>query len=426
MEELDVEGLFWLPTKPDDRVAGRLKFDGTEGTELHLIGSLYEDAGFNSVGPVRIHGVAGKKILTLDGCLQIQKTFESPGILREGYYVPIVLSGAYFEDNEPLEFAAVYLELSHLGHWIWKSGIETDLVPNDDGTGYKQINITYTPLDAMVVPTAFGELELSFPYSFRPDPVVATTIKQSYAFRLRFAEPWSLQDALQVCSTLQNLVTIGVHAPASIMKVSLGHADLMITTSGGKKIYEWIDVYAQFHGNDTRSEKRPILPMRMLFTFDDIEGLKGVAEWLGVSNRYQPVVGVLLSHWYIPRMYVDNRFFNAVTAAEALERIRRNKQSFDFDDALRVLADKAGDAFEDLVGDVECWVKKVVRTRVNNVVHRGLHESEDPDLYLLSESLYFLVVMCLLRECGVSDGTFDKMQQHRRFKWLADRFRSKE
>ena len=72
--------------------------------------------------------------------------------------MPIVLSGAYFEDNEPLEFVAVNLELSHLGPWICKSGTETELVPNDDGTGYKHISITHTPLEALAIPTAFGEL----------------------------------------------------------------------------------------------------------------------------------------------------------------------------------------------------------------------------------------------------------------------------
>ena len=30
MENLDIEGLFWLAKKPDDKVAGRLRFDAAK------------------------------------------------------------------------------------------------------------------------------------------------------------------------------------------------------------------------------------------------------------------------------------------------------------------------------------------------------------------------------------------------------------
>ena len=36
MERLDVDGLFWLVGKPEDKVAGRLKFDPLEGARLGL------------------------------------------------------------------------------------------------------------------------------------------------------------------------------------------------------------------------------------------------------------------------------------------------------------------------------------------------------------------------------------------------------
>lgn len=40
MKELDIEGVFWPAAKPDERVAGRLRFDVSTGAELHLIGSF--------------------------------------------------------------------------------------------------------------------------------------------------------------------------------------------------------------------------------------------------------------------------------------------------------------------------------------------------------------------------------------------------
>ena len=42
MEELNLEGVFWLDSKADDAVAGRLTFDTTNGACLDLIGSLHK------------------------------------------------------------------------------------------------------------------------------------------------------------------------------------------------------------------------------------------------------------------------------------------------------------------------------------------------------------------------------------------------
>ena len=59
--------------------------------------------------------------------------------------------------------------------------------------------------------------------------------------------------------------------------------------------------------------------MQMLFTFDDIGGLDGVAKWLETSSKFRPVIDSLLSDWYLPTTYTDNRLLNSIIAAEALE-----------------------------------------------------------------------------------------------------------
>ena len=76
--------------------------------------------------------------------------------------------------------------------------------------------------------------------------------------------------------------------------------------------------------------------------------------------------------------------------------------------------------FGPLVGDLKRWTQEVVRTRDNYVVHPGLRGNSDGyRLYLLSESIYVLVVIALLRECDVSDHSLKNIQNHEHFKWLA-------
>lgn len=83
------------------------------------------------------------------------------------------------------------------------------------------------------------------------------------------------------------------------------------------------------------------------------------------------------------------------------------------------LAGHAGATFEALVRDVDRWTDLVKDAR-NRSVHRTRQReaTDGPSLHLLSESAYFLVALCLLRECGASDETLAKLQRHQRFIWL--------
>ena len=346
-------------------------------------------------------------------------------IVRERFFPEVILSGAHFEEDEPLEFSAVHFELRHLEHWVWKSGIQTNIESDGTGRGISEIQVSFTPLPKSVLTTDIGILELEHTFGFRPDPIIETTITQGCSIGMRFVKPYPLEDAIKVGSTLQDLLTVGVHSPSRFKKVMLSHPDLVRTLPSGREVTDLIYVYAQFRGSNIQKQERIIHPAEMLFTFEDIGGLDGVAKWLKTSAKFRVVIDSLLSHWYLPTIYTDNRLLNMIIAAEALHRIRIKKQNFDFCDALIDLAVLAGDPFKAIVRDVESWAKEVVQARINHLVHRGLHGNlEGKRMYDLSESLYFLVVLCLLRECGIPEGTLSKMQNHRRFGWVSEQLRS--
>ena len=65
VERLDVNGLFWLVDKPDDKVAGRLRFDPTEGARLDLIGKFKDFVPSGHNPPVSMNAIAGGRLLTL-------------------------------------------------------------------------------------------------------------------------------------------------------------------------------------------------------------------------------------------------------------------------------------------------------------------------------------------------------------------------
>lgn len=423
MKDLDVEGLFWRVDNPDERIAGHLKTDGKQGAELALIGSFNDpDSVFvESTEPIRIQGVADNKQLTLDGCFRISSTIRIPGVDQEIYHVPVVLDGAYFEMNEELSFNGFHLRLRHLEHWIGRTEIteERDVSP----AGNRRVSISYTEPESIDTHINHGKLSLYFGHSIQGGQF-ERKILEFQQFRFDFQKRQSLERILRFCGSLQDLVTMGIDAPSTIVEVSLFHPDIKKKLESGRFFHFPIGLHMQYRGTDLPDDQRTIHNSYALFTFDDIGGLEGIARWLEYAEKFRPVIGALLAQWYIPQMYADSRFFNAITAAEAFQRIRLKEQNLDFLKALKSLARIAGDTFSTLIGDVDRWAKVVRDTRVKNVVHRGLHENEDPDLYLLSESVYFLVVLCLLRECGVPEASLAKMERHHRFTSLRERIQA--
>ena len=424
MEDLDVEGLFWLEGAPDDKVAGRLKFEASNGAHLDLIGSLSGLEWSDKLGgPFRIHGVAANRLLTLDNCLQTGRTTAFPGPLREQYQVSAVLSGAHFGESDFLRFSAVHVEMQHLQQWVNRTGRSVDITPSISPGTVDRFTVVYEPIAKVLHSVDNGELELSFPFSMTQE-FAELTMSQSCSIGIRFSDLKSLRDVLAFCSQMQNLITICVDSPARISGVSLSHSDLVRPRSDGAPIHEPIALYARLQGGDSTSDTDDILHSNMLLTFEDIDGLEGIGRWLVAANRFGPVIGLLVSQWYVPQAYVESRFLNVAIAAEALHRIRTREQESPLRQALTRICVDAGQIADLLVGDTKSWIDEIVKMRAVHVVHRGLSENVDLSrMYFLSESIYMLVVVSLLRECGVGAATLSNIRRHQRFQRLAEQVR---
>jgi hypothetical protein len=459
MKPLDVDGLFWLPERSDEQIAGRLTFDVSTGAELNLIGSFDEADG--ALGqrhpPRRILGVAGRRLLTLDECTDFGTSIEIPGIRRQRYRPATVFAGAQFSDVEPLEFSAITIGMRDLEHWVGRSAVLIELTKSDISNEIRGARLTVDPIEPSRVPTGFGELELGFRWGLRGDHVVESTVSQGSYLRLHAQVPTPFPDLLKACLALQHLLTLGLDATAPITALTVWHPQHSRTHPSGELLHEPIDVYSRLHGGDAPEAERPRTPHEMLFTFEDLGGLPAVARWLEASTRLEPVLGALLSHRYVPQLYGENRLQNAVFAAETFDRLRFPNEVLPPDEAgarideilaavpnahrdwlrtqlqysneprfrrrLLRLADYAGDSFGALVGDLKRWAAAVTATRNRAVIHRGTADQSEGlawSLYLLSESVYFLVALCLLRECDAPDATVAKIREHQRFQWLSD------
>jgi len=174
----------------------------------------------------------------------------------------------------------------------------------------------------------------------------------------------------------------------------------------------------------------------MLFTYEQLGGVDGVAKWVSLSAELHLVIGSLMSVRHSESIYAENRMQNVALAAESLHRIRFPNEVLPPDEhaalvarllsavpegdrewlekrleysneprlrkRLRDLADFAGPAFADLVGNTRQWSFVVAKVRNALTRYQGAEPRLD-GLFYLSESVYLLVALCLMRLAGANE-----------------------
>ncbi len=238
--------------------------------------------------PLRILGETTQGFVTLDHCFRKSGKFPLLGSSRpaqEIYRGRAAFLGAHFDEDTVLAFTGVIAMIQNLERWIELPSASINLRYEEESTKLEQIHIIATPRENLMVTSGLGELVLSFRYSLRGDHIAGSTLTQKQAFELRFSEPQTIEYILSICSSLQHLVTIATNAPVPINSVSLAYNCL------DKRV----DFYAPLIGAVGQDIRQPSDPTQLLFTFEGVGGLQGVARWLEVAHKYRTVINALLS-----------------------------------------------------------------------------------------------------------------------------------
>ena len=417
MERLDVDGLFWLVDKPDDKVAGRLRFDPIEGAKLDLIGKFKDFVPSGSNPPVRMNAVAGGRFLTLEDC-----HFESvrveyvgagqSGLTRHEYQSDLLFAGLHRKNLEPLQFKNVLLHLRYLEQWVhaWSS---KPIGYEDRVDALPRISHKFDAFErAAVVNVGPGELGLSYGQVQYGDHFLEAVRRRNYYFDLRLLESRPFGEIMNWCWMLRDLVTLGCDNPSAVTGVTFEHAQQSGDATDAER--QPIRPYMRAIGNYTSGSYDSMRVGEAMFTFHDIAGMEGVTKWLGVASRYRLVLYFITNNLYSPTPYAEYSFFNSCTAAETMRRVQSSRQNLKLVTALQELAEQAGDIFKNSVGDVNKWAKKVVQIRANSVIHPGLRGTDGLAASVLADSLHLLVVLCLLEQCGVKEKACERIQNSAR------------
>jgi hypothetical protein len=261
-------------------------------------------------------------------------------------------------------------------------------------------------------------------------------------------------------SRIQALVTLCMDAPTVLDSLVLRRPDIRAKVLSGADagVPQPIEFIATPIRYIDPQDRQPRHWHQMLLGFEELGGIEAIARWLDASERFQRALNSFISVKHAKQMFAENRFLNVTFAAEAFHRTTQGASYMDegtfsgllsaylentperYHDWLRgriehgnepplrkrlhQLATRAGAATHPLIGDKGRWAYTLAQVR-NELTHMGSDSRvfEGADLLFLTESVYAVVRICMLMDCGVSPEILTRKANSPRMMWYRERLK---
>lgn len=444
--ELEVDGHFWLPSDPDKKVAGTLTFNRDNGGSLSLIGSfadrseLFDESAKNIS---RIYGETDRKEYTLDACFATHSSISFfGGVGRQQFRVGRVVEDAHIEADMPVLIDRLIIDYTYLLNWTGISGT-TFSITEVEGQGVKRFTIESTKQDAKICSVPGGKLTLRHSVGYSDRAIEGQEIREYVRAEFEFDSVIDLDDALDVASDFQDLLTVANDKVVAFEAVYFGHPDLVQTADGPRRYGKF---YTQWQAKSKVSRKRIHLDHDMCFTFTQIEGIAGVERWMELSHEYRSQLGRVMSTRYSEQMMLQDRLLGRVAALESWhkkrwpdKKVRHVSEDGDvkfrsprLSERLEDLTAFAGPDFLELFGEgdeakvrMSSW-RRTLKDERNDIAHhlgRSLHQ-DAAELYYVSEGAYWLFVIVMMVSMSAPRAAFTHLGAHRRFNYVGRQLQS--
>jgi hypothetical protein len=315
-EPQSLEGIWWLPSNPDDELTGTLEVAPDRSTILSLIGQ-FKDFSYGALNQPkrveRIFGVVAGKLVTLDGCFLTFGGMSAPGFDRTKVYVSEVFFGEHFLSDS---FSEMSFEFEGAEEWLGVRGFEiteADFWNRRLSLHYEQPPNLSFEIDANV------HLEIRF----GTDTFPAFSGKRS-SFQmvqkprvvLVYEEPVSLKDAQKYAFKLWRFIRFAYDQRTQFSGVYLKSPDVVQEIQG-----ELRPVPLTYATRGSENSNYKFDPMKQLLPFNFLCGdKKSFARWFSLYEELQPALNLHFSVDHQDGFYVEQEFLARVSSLEVAHR----------------------------------------------------------------------------------------------------------
>lgn len=446
-DDFEYSGDWWLPTSPQHRVSGTLRYKPGDRMTLELLGSLQPDNERSDDLPdsdIILGIVEGSRPCTLQYCIQTRsKSIASGPVYRSWYIVDRLFEGKHFPAPEEISFASLSVSYTSFENWVarvpYQSGHERDQASSK----VRFIASHVVPHDLFEARVASLNSTIRARLGFEGSLGIRTLMwKSTGCVEILPDQPASFEWFWKIQNDIRNLFTLFMNNPTYPKRLEAYGND--VETSPGRVAKERINITLVQSSQGTREE---IHPTDMLFVFPTIqENTHTILEnWLSKSEPLSAVSTLFFGSMYFSSMYPRFHFLNLIQAVETFHRVMRpgtyiNKQAFKkISKTLKnaIPADVTGEfkqglesrisfgneyslrtrikqlfleleeqTVESITPDVDDFIRQTVNTRNYFTHYTSSLKSKafnDDVLQWVNDKLRVLLIMLLLKEVGLME-----------------------
>lgn len=418
MKQLEYWGDFWLGSSPERRVPGHLTFHPKRGGRLLLHTSLHPDdpTGGNRRRYERLMGkVLGRSCVLLE-CFDSGSAMSEPEPGQWEVNARIFVNGLLLlprrHSEAPAEqFMAASASFHGLAEFDGRQAFEFD--HPDDGDTVSE-RVTARALETRTVETDQATIEFLHGTGSKSRDFKSQSLVSHHSLRVTPRAPMPLEDLIDRYSRVRTLVALALHQDCQFRSpIYLQPAPM----PGGKDHDD--DPYMrpyEYHAVWLRGRRHSYEFYNRVLSFESL-GPEGIARWLALEGDCGHVISRLSSMRYTRRLAYQDALLRVVAAADSLHRVVAGRERTPLETVLKDLAEYAGYPFRDAVPDVGAWGKAVIDERHNAAHNKGRPILEPTLTTQLVESVYFLVLICLLRRSEAPDSAFESVRRSQPFVW---------
>jgi hypothetical protein len=414
----ELRGEFWLESDPDRRVAGHLTYHPTRAGTLSLHAPLRDAPGLSRGDYDRIAGsVLGRSCLLLN-CFDAgaSQSEAGPGNweIHPKIFVNSVLLMPRQHAKSPAErFVSVAASFDGLAEFDGRMPFKFEHPDHrdDDNDSWTE-TVSAVRLEPRSVEADGFRIDFFQGPGSMGGEYRTQTLVSHHSVLVTPTESLSLDEIVDLFTRVRSLVSLAMHQDCRFD----GPLSLRLEAREGDTEDDAYAFY-EFHATWRRGTRHRHPLYNRILSFDSLTA-QGIARWLALDKDSGLVISRLASMRYTRRIAYEDALLRVVAAADSLHRevyprgVWTKSRTM-----LRELAAYAGYPFVEAVPDLEGWAHTVITERDNAAHNKGLDVSNPALATPLVESVYFLVLIALLRKAEVPQAAFEAVRKSQPFVW---------
>ncbi|MDG0798908.1 HEPN domain-containing protein [Pectobacterium punjabense] len=323
-QEIKKLGFFWLPSLPENKIAGNITISDGGNIELETVGSFY---GFldelkkgldndNNLGRV-LGNIEEYGLVTLERCFYKNKNISFDGISKSKIHVGKALLGVAYDEDHIILINNFRFSIEGIDEWININGIDIK-----HSVDKEKVLIKYTPpKEIKIYINKKISLSIVFSWSFPSYPVIseARVVQKTY-FEIKSENREDIEHFTSIAYKIANLLSFAIDKTVCLREISFTSSTInqnpMEIKFNPKRILLFYPSLPHV------KEKSKIYQKNMLFIFELIKDNpeKVIKKWFEAYETISPALNLYFSAKVGAHKYQDGKFLALAQGIETYSR----------------------------------------------------------------------------------------------------------